>query len=160
MAIKRRPTEEEVLTRRLGDQWQSALHHPVISPLIRFAEHPADAGSVIAQIKKVSGWKGASYRSKVFVFVLASVIWRATGESFLTDARYDRLRKHLVEHEDDVLNKTHLLYYDAFVWGNAELARRYGAGELDLSVYLPKRRKPKKTKRNKPKRKRLRKHKA
>lgn len=143
MPIKKRLTDEERFEAEVGSNWRRALKHPLMSGMVRFANYPTDPNYMAKAIGRVRSWQGASYADKVFVFLLASVLYRANAESFLKDEAYDKLRDHLFRHDQDILDSCGLLFHGPLVWDHSKIAR-IPPGEL----VLPKRngRKPRKTK--------------
>jgi hypothetical protein len=147
MAIKRRLTDEERFQTEVGPNWKQALLHPLLYGMVQFAKYPSDPASITKAIGRVRSWKGAHYTDKVFVFLLASVLYRANGESFLQNAAYDKLRDHLFRHEQDVLESCGLHFHGPMVWDHRKLTK-VTPGELSLPAAAGK----------KPKRKKLKRH--
>ena len=131
MPIKKRLSPEERLSSILGTEWSDALRYPLIAGIVHFGKYDTSTKNVAKAIEQTSGWRGASFTDKVFVLLLAAILYRKNGESFLTNANYDRLRKHLLEHETDVLNSCGVTYHGPLLWDLPRLSR-IPIGELRL----------------------------
>lgn len=153
MAIKKRKTEEQRVQTILGRHWKRGLKHSLMRKLAYGNRIDLSERKVMDALKRVRAWKGAGYQDKVFVFCLSSVLWRAFGYELISDPNYDRLKKHLRDHADDVLDKCGIAEYHAILWD--EPALRY-IGKGDMILPSPVRKMPKKAlKKRSPARKRI-----
>lgn len=151
MPIKRRSTPEERATKLLGTKYKSCLRHPYLQALVRFGKYNTSPINIMRAIEETRGWKGPSYADKVFVYLLCSIMWRGHGESYLTDSNFDKLRKHLEEHAQDILDKHGVLWHGIMLWDERQL-RRFNKN--DMLLPKPKRAKVKLTEKPKVKRRR------
>lgn len=147
MPIKKRLTETERVSKTLGKGWEQCFMYGTLAGIVKFTRYDASPKNIARALKQVRGWQGASYQDKVVIFTLSSIMWRSFGESPLTDFQYDKLFKHLLDHENDILASAGLHYHQAFVWDHRVLAR-HSKGAL----LLPE------TPNSKPKKTRLKKH--
>jgi hypothetical protein len=131
MAIQKRSTPEDRAKKLLGNKYKASLRHRNVVPLVRFAKFDASPLNIMRAIEEVRGWKGASYLDKVFVYILCSVMWRGSGESYLTDANFDRLREHLENKEEEILSTNGAVVHGVMLWDERQL-RRYNKGGMPL----------------------------
>lgn len=103
MPIAKRLTEAERTSKILGPKWRDAFHHPLVKK-VTYSYDTSDA-NIMRALKVVRAWKGADWQDKAVIFAMASVLWRAYGYELLTDANFDRLRKHLVDHFQEILGE-------------------------------------------------------
>jgi len=139
MPIKKRLNDEERLSKTVGANLRPALRHEFLHGMIKYGNYDASPKPLSAAIAAVNGWKGASWRDKCFVYVLANILYRANGKSFLSDVNYDRLKKHMWEHDQEILNSAGLHFHAPVIWDMRAL-QRVKPGTLPLP--RPKRLKP------------------
>ena len=98
MPIKRRLSEKERLKKQLPHGWNKALEHPLMKKLTH-----GDSGfnptprNVIQAINRTKGWKGATYKEKLFVLCLDLIMEKAYGEGkgVIDPYTYNRLQDHM-----------------------------------------------------------------
>ena len=120
MPIVKRKTPEERFASVAGSNWRDALSHPYIAALchsgMSYDRYDNSTPNIARALNMVSGWQGAVWQDKVFILILANLLWRSSGAELLTDASYNRLYKHLIEHDKDVAANCHLAYRQVLIW--------------------------------------------
>lgn len=109
MPIKKRLSTKQRLNRQLPKGWRNTLQHPIMKKLIYDGSIDTSTESVVAVLKSVKGWKGASWREKVFILALDLIMEKSTGKSLLDPDAYNRLQDHLTNNE-------HKMYADNTAW--------------------------------------------
>ncbi len=150
MPIKKRVSIADHAKAKLGREYRACLNHPYMKALTRWTDYDTSPLAAMKAIARVNGWKGGtSFEDKVFVYILCSIMWRAFGESHLSNANFDRLRKHIEDHDAEVLAKAGVLWHGVAIWDERHL-RRFAKNDMILAMpkrkFVKKKLKPKRRK--------------
>lgn len=156
MIIKKRRTPELVVEELINPEWRKVFKHPLLAGIVNFPTTMGNQSTDAAELLSVASnckrghLTGTPLVDKVFMYITCFISWRMFGKSFLSDAEYAALARHLFGAvQRDKIDKegaVPLAHRMAFVFDIPVLGARYKRAKsiavpVDHIISAPKKRK-------------------